>query len=149
MSRPLYKGTLTVRRIAAQVSSGAAGGSQDFSRELAAFDEDDLLQADRRKRTKRGGGRTAGVYRGHRPTYEVQQLLGRANMAYISQNHTEAVNLFLEVIRHDNMVQAAWTTLASVYEEMGNLDSARQMKFCAAHIEEDAGNWSELAQQFR
>lgn len=70
-------------------------------------------------------------------------------MAYISQNHTEAINLFLEVIRHDNMVQAAWTTLASVYEEMGDLDSARQMKFCAAHIEEDAGTWAELAAQFR
>ncbi|GMK54381.1 hypothetical protein CspeluHIS016_0109670 [Cutaneotrichosporon spelunceum] len=70
-------------------------------------------------------------------------------MAYISQNHTEATNLFLEVIRHDNMVQAAWTTLASLFEEMGDVDSARQMKFCAAHIEEDAGTWSELAQQFR
>ncbi|KLT39056.1 TPR-like protein [Cutaneotrichosporon oleaginosum] len=136
------------KRIAAQVSRGAVGSTQDFSAELAALDEEDLLdEGGRRKRGKRGY--RGGVYRGHRPTYEVQQLLGRANMAYISQNHTEAINLFLEVIRHDNMVQAAWTTLASVFEEMGDVVSARQMKFCAAHIEEDAGTWAELAHQFR
>lgn len=79
----------------------------------------------------------------------MQLLLGRANLAYITQDHNEAVNLFLEVIRHDPQVQAAWSTLASVYEEMGNVEMARQMKFCGAHVEEDIGTWRELADQFR
>lgn len=79
----------------------------------------------------------------------MQQLLGRANMAYITQNHEEAVKLFLEVIRHDPQVQASWTTLASVYDEMGQTDMSRQMRFCAAHIEEDPETWLDLAEQFR
>jgi len=78
----------------------------------------------------------------------VQQLLGKANMAYITQDHEEAVKLLLEVIRHDPQVQAAWTTLASVYQEMGETDMSRQMRFCGAHIEEDADTWIDLAEQF-
>lgn len=108
---------------------------------MAAIDEEELPQATKRPKRR--------PHRPHRPTYEVQQLLGRANMAYITQDHPEAIKLFLEVIRLDNQVQAAWTTLASVYEEMGDTIMARQMKFCSAHIEEDAAAWAELAEQFK
>lgn len=70
-------------------------------------------------------------------------------MAYITQNHEEAIALFLEVIRHDPQVSAAWTTLASVYEETGEVDMGRQMRFCGAHIEEDPETWIDLAEQFK
>lgn len=109
--------------------------------EMAAIDEEELPQVTKRPKRRQ--------HRPHRPTYEVQQLLGRANMAYITQDHPEAIKLFLEVIRLDNQVQAAWTTLVSVYEEMGDIEMSRQMKFCSAHIEEDCVTWAELAEQFK
>jgi general transcription factor 3C polypeptide 3 (transcription factor C subunit 4) len=69
-------------------------------------------------------------------------------MAFITQDHEEATKLFLEVIRHDPQVQAAWTTLASVYEEQGEKEMSLQMRFCGAHIEEDADTWIDLAEKF-
>ncbi|KAL1412045.1 transcription factor TFIIIC subunit tfc4 [Vanrija albida] len=119
---------------------GGVGGTS-FQNDLAALDEEELPQTSKKPRRR--------VHRAHRPTYEVQQMLGRANMAYIMEQRGEAVDLFLEVIRHDSQVQAAWTTLASIYEEMGEHEMSRQMRFCAAHIEEDIGQWRELAEEFR
>ncbi|WOO80159.1 Transcription factor tau subunit sfc4 [Vanrija pseudolonga] len=124
-----------------QPAQGEGVGGAGFQNDLAALDEEELPQASKKPRRR--------VHRAHRPTYEVQQMLGRANMAYILAQRAEAVDLFLEVIRHDSQVQAAWTTLASIYEEMGEHEMSRQMRFCAAHIEEDIGLWRELAEEFK
>lgn len=85
----------------------------------------------------------------HRPSYEVQRLVGRANVAYAQGELDQTVKLFLEVIRHDPYVIGAWNTLASVYEEQGNEEGARQMRFCAAHVEDEADTWRDLGRQFR
>jgi general transcription factor 3C polypeptide 3 (transcription factor C subunit 4) len=70
-------------------------------------------------------------------------------MAYARGDTQLTVDLFLEVIRHDPYVIAAWNTLASVYDEDGNEEGARQMRFFAAHVEDEADTWKELAMEFR
>lgn len=85
----------------------------------------------------------------HRPTHEVSKLLGQANLANINEGSQAAVNLYLEVIRLDPYVFAAWNSLASCYDELGNPEAARQMRFCGAHVGNDADAWRELAAEFR
>ena len=76
-------------------------------------------------------------------------MLGRANISYIQGTHQDAIATLLEVIRLDPYVSSAWATLASCYEETGNRDAARQMRFFAAHVDNDGDNWKEMAAQFR
>ncbi len=70
-------------------------------------------------------------------------------MSYIQGSHQEAITALLEVIRLDPYVYSAWTTLASCYEETGNREAARQMRFFAAHVDNDGEIWKELAGEFR
>ena len=70
-------------------------------------------------------------------------------MHFIQGSHREAITAFLEVIRQDPYVYSAWTTLASCYEDMGNVEGARQMRFFAAHVENDGETWKDLAGEFR
>ncbi len=79
----------------------------------------------------------------------MDRLLGRANLAFIQQKHEEAVDILREVIRIDPHVRSAWTTLASCYEDLGDRDSGRQMRFFAAHLDEELETWKELAQEFK
>ncbi|KAK8847416.1 hypothetical protein IAR55_005274 [Kwoniella newhampshirensis] len=129
-----------VSRAVPEGTQGGLGG-RDFQREIELADAEDLPQASRPK--------TAKPRRVHKPTHEIQRLLGQANMAYIQSEHETAIDLFLEVIRHDPYVLAAWTSLASCYEENGDGEKARQMKFLGAHIENEIETWRELAMDFR
>ena len=70
-------------------------------------------------------------------------------MSYIQGSHQAAISSLLEVIRVDPYVFPAWTTLASCYEEMGDREAARQMRFFGAHVDNDEEVWKELASEFR
>ena len=70
-------------------------------------------------------------------------------MAYALGEHQRAIDLFLEVIRYDPYVIAAWNTLATVYGEMGNVEGSRSMRFFAAHVEDEAEIWRQLAAEFK
>ncbi|WVQ98069.1 hypothetical protein IAU59_005191 [Kwoniella sp. CBS 9459] len=122
---------------------GAQGGlgGRDFQRELALADAEELPQASRTRISK--------PRKIHKPTHEVQRLLGQANMAYILADYEKAVDLFLEVLRQDPYVLSAWTTLASCYSEQGDVEKARQMRFLAAHIDNEFQDWNDLAFEFR
>ncbi|WVF69789.1 hypothetical protein IAT40_004568 [Kwoniella sp. CBS 6097] len=123
--------------------SGAQSGlgGRDFRRELAMADAEDLPQASRTRISK--------PRKIHKPSHEVQRLLGQANMAYITADHEKAVELFLEVLRQDPYVLSAWTTLASCYSEQGDEEKARQMRFLAAHIDNESQEWQDLAYEFK
>lgn len=79
----------------------------------------------------------------------MSKLIGQANLANINEGAQAAVNLYLEVIRLDPYVVAAWNSLASCYDELGNGEAARQMRFCGAHVGNDADVWRELAWEYR
>jgi general transcription factor 3C polypeptide 3 (transcription factor C subunit 4) len=79
----------------------------------------------------------------------VSILVGRANRAYAANDTAQTITLFTEIIRHDPYVISAWNTLASVLEEEGKTDEAWHLRFCAAHVEDEADTWKELARDFR
>jgi general transcription factor 3C polypeptide 3 (transcription factor C subunit 4) len=79
----------------------------------------------------------------------VTQLLAKSNLDYISGNSQQAIDGFLEVIRLDPYIYGAWSSLGTLYEEEGNADAARQMKFCGLHIEGDAEGWRDLAMSYK
>jgi tetratricopeptide (TPR) repeat protein len=87
--------------------------------------------------------------REHRPTPEVARLLGEANVAYAVQGPAEALEIYLQVVRHDQLIAQAWTSLASCYEELGREEAARQMRFFAAHVDRDGDKWASLAADFK
>ena len=87
--------------------------------------------------------------RQHKPSHEIQRLLGQANMAYIDGNHPQAIECYLDIIRRDPYVLTAWTSLGSCYDERGDSEAARQMRFYGAHLENEADTWKELANEYR
>lgn len=68
---------------------------------------------------------------------------------YITAGPQEAIEIFLEVIRNDPELHAAWTSLASCYEELGKDDMARQIRMIAAHVDSDENKWKSLAGEFK
>ena len=87
--------------------------------------------------------------REHRPTPEVARLLGEANVAYAVHGAAEALEIYLQVVRHDQYIAQAWSSLASCYDELGKGEAARQMRFFAAHVDRDGEKWAILAGEFK
>lgn len=142
---------LISRRLAGVVgqSNNLDTAAVDLNAELSSSHlepTDSILDKPLTRRQTRALPRARNI---HKPSYEVQRLVGRANMAYVAGDLTQTLTLYLEVIRHDPYVIQAWTTLASTFEEQGNEEGARQMRFCAAHVEDESDTWRDLARQFR
>ncbi|KAL7422288.1 transcription factor TFIIIC subunit tfc4 [Cryptotrichosporon argae] len=136
-----------LKRLTGFVAEGASeeGGHVDddrLRREVAEMDDEELPSAKRQGRRKRQKP-------AQKLSYEVSQLLGQANLAYVLQDMDNAIKLFLEVIRRDTQVAAAWQTLATLYAEKGDADTARQMRFCGAHVDGEADTWYHLALEFK
>nr|XP_019047149.1 hypothetical protein I302_03756 [Kwoniella bestiolae CBS 10118]OCF26079.1 hypothetical protein I302_03756 [Kwoniella bestiolae CBS 10118] len=126
------------------IPSGADDGvgGRDFQREIALADAEELPQPARRRRIQK-------PRRIHKPSHEVTRLLGQANFHNLNEEFQEAIEIYLEVIRHDPYVPAAWASLATCYEDLGDIEKARQMRFLGAHIDNDEETWKELAYQFK
>ncbi|WWC86899.1 uncharacterized protein L201_001778 [Kwoniella dendrophila CBS 6074] len=121
-------------------STGDLGG-RDYQREIARADAEELPQPSRRRIQK--------PRRIHKPSHEVTRLLGQANFHNLNEEFHEAIEIYLEVIRHDPYISAAWASLASCYIDLGDVEKARQMRFLGAHIDNDEETWKELAYQFK
>jgi general transcription factor 3C polypeptide 3 (transcription factor C subunit 4) len=85
----------------------------------------------------------------HKPSHEVNVQLSNANFAYIRGDMAQAINDFREVIRLDPRIASAWKSLATCYTEQGEVELAREMRFCGLHVEGDADEWKEMAFEFR
>ncbi|WVN89418.1 uncharacterized protein L203_104641 [Cryptococcus depauperatus CBS 7841] len=128
---------------ATEATPGAPLEGEVFQRVMKRADDEELPEPRRR-------GRPVNVKRRpHKPSHDVQHILGQANMAYLMEQHEEAIKHYLEVIRLDPYVPAAWKTLSSCYREMGNEEAARQMRFLGAHLDDESETWRDLAQDFR
>ncbi|GAA6030008.1 hypothetical protein JCM8097_009212 [Rhodosporidiobolus ruineniae] len=147
-----------------QSGQGALGDSTALTREfdrsiayeLADFDPDLIedmsvgIKGRKRQRGKRGGGRRAAA--DVEPSPEVKRLLGQANQAYSEGRHLEAVELLSEVVRIDPIIRTSWYTLATIYEELGDLQKSVQAKIVATHLmgaKKAAADWVELGRQSR
>ena len=54
-----------------------------------------------------------------------------------------------EVIRIEPRAAPAWSVLAQCYDDMGERGKALQLRIMAAHLNHDADEWGELAEQSR
>lgn len=84
------------------------------------------------------------------PSPEVRNMLGSANLAYVQGRQKEAMDILNEVIRIEPATKAAWYTLSSIQEELGNMDKAIQLRIVVAHLTKSkAETWKELGAQSR
>ncbi|KAJ1909482.1 transcription factor TFIIIC subunit tfc4 [Tieghemiomyces parasiticus] len=87
----------------------------------------------RRRRQKRRPGRRPGRMM-PKLSSEVQNLLGAANMSYVTQEYDQAVATLQEVIRLEPKAFQAWHSLALIQEELGDKPRALMLYLVAAHI---------------
>ncbi|KAJ1960991.1 transcription factor TFIIIC subunit tfc4 [Dispira parvispora] len=117
------------------------GAYQSFRRQ---FQEASGIGTKRRK--KRRGRRTRS-YGPRLPPLspELRNLLGYANMQYVTQDYDGALATLQEVIRISPKVPQAWTSLAMIQDELGDRKRSLMMYLVAAHItQNDTALWNRL-----
>ena len=105
--------------------------------------EDGGESGSRRKSSRRKRGRVALA--DMEPSPEVRNMLGRANLAYVQGETKEAIDILTEIIRIEPSTKAAWYTLSSIHEDLGNKDKALQLRIVPAHLtRSNPETWKEL-----
>jgi len=84
------------------------------------------------------GGRSRGVFRGPRraaePTGDIRLRLSKASEAFIAEKYDEARFIISEVIRINAETHEAWTMLATIFRELGDVDKSLMALMYAAHL---------------
>ncbi|KAH9893442.1 TPR-like protein [Cubamyces lactineus] len=136
-----------IREAGDGTSSGMLNQMWDMNlEEREAEFKDDLRAAS-------GVGRSKNKKRGRRRgpvlSQQVRALIGEGNQAYVDANIPETIRIMQEVIRIEPRAAPAWSVLAQCYDDMGERGKALQLRIMAAHLNHDADEWGELAQQSR
>ncbi|KAI0372638.1 TPR-like protein [Pilatotrama ljubarskyi] len=127
-------------------SSGMLNKMWDMNlEEQEAEFKDDLRAASGVGRAKKKRGRRRGPVL----SQQVRALIGEGNQAYVDANIPETIRIMQEVIRIEPRAAAAWSVLAQCYDDMGERGKALQLRIMAAHLNHDADEWGDLAQQSR
>jgi general transcription factor 3C polypeptide 3 (transcription factor C subunit 4) len=97
----------------------------------------------------RGGMRGRGP-RGPRkaakPRGDITARLARVNQAFLAGDYNTALDLASEVVRINAETHQAWTTLASIFAEIGDVNKALSSMVYAAHLRpKDVGGWLRCA----
>jgi general transcription factor 3C polypeptide 3 (transcription factor C subunit 4) len=94
------------------------------------------------KRRKKPGGTT----RRRRLEPALQGLMGEANLRFARGDGDTAERMCMEVIRQDPTAPEPFQTLATLYEEQGELERSLQFGLLAAHLApQDGEEWARLA----
>lgn len=136
-------------------ASDADSDLEELQGDIAKFDESvrEFLETHRgtsgQSRPIRGGGRARGP-RGPRkaakPRGDITARLSRVNQAFLAGDYATALDLVSEVIRINAETHQAWTALASIFEEQGELKRALSAKVYAAHLRpKDVSGWMSCA----
>ncbi|KAJ1656372.1 transcription factor TFIIIC subunit tfc4 [Dispira simplex] len=117
------------------------GAYQSFRRQ---FKEASSIGTKRRKK-RRGRGKGSHGPRLPPLSPELRNLLGYANMQYVTQDYDGALSTLQEVIRISPKVPQAWTSFAMIQDELGDRKRALMMYLVAAHITpNDTTLWNRL-----
>ncbi|KAJ3499625.1 hypothetical protein NLG97_g166 [Lecanicillium saksenae] len=112
-------------------SHGGSGDSQAYDRPL------------------RGGPRgrgSRGPRKAAKPRGDITARLSRVNQAFLAGDYDRALELVSEVIRINAETHQAWTAMASIFREQGELDRALAAMVYAAHLRpKDIGGWMSCA----
>ncbi|TPX37605.1 hypothetical protein SmJEL517_g00634 [Synchytrium microbalum] len=111
---------------------------QEAMKEYDQLLDEDATRDNRRERRRR--------IRESNLSDEQRALVGRANMAYATNNLDEALQILHEVIRGAPSAKGPWITLAAVLEAKGETEKAIQTNLIAAHLGgTDANLWKKIA----
>ncbi|KAI0333808.1 TPR-like protein [Cubamyces sp. BRFM 1775] len=136
-----------IREAGDGTSSGMLSKMWDIDlEEREAEFKDDLRAASGVGRSKK---KKRGRRRGPVLSQQVRALIGEGNQAYVDANIPETIRIMQEVIRIEPRAAPAWSVLAQCYDDMGERGKALQLRIMAAHLNHDADEWGELAQQSR
>lgn len=114
-------------------SHGGGGKSQDTGRPTRGG--------------SRGSGRgSRGPRKAAKPRGDITARLSRVNQAFLAGDYDRALELVSEVIRINAETHQAWTALASIFREQGELDRSLAAMVYAAHLRpKDIGGWMACA----
>ncbi|KAI0629317.1 TPR-like protein [Trametes polyzona] len=133
-----------IREAGDGTSSGMLNKMWDMNlEEREAEFKDDLREASGVGRSKKKRGRRRGPVL----SQQVRALIGEGNQAYVDANIPETIRIMQEVIRIEPRAAPAWSVLAQCYDDMGERGKGLQLRIMAAHLNHDADEWGELAQQ--
>eukprot|EP00092_Neocalanus_flemingeri_P103950 GFUD01133072.1.p1 GENE.GFUD01133072.1~~GFUD01133072.1.p1 ORF type:complete len:926 (+),score=328.00 GFUD01133072.1:114-2891(+) len=108
-----------------------------------SFEEElEQSQKSQLKRKKKVGGGT----RRKRLDPALQGLMGEANLRFARGDAETAERMCMEVIRQDPTAPEPFQTLATLYEEQGEIERSLQFGLLAAHLApQDGEEWARLA----
>lgn len=82
----------------------------------------------------------------------MKNLLGTASRHYANGEYAKAEELLTEIIRIDPTIRQSWFTLATIYEERGNMEKSFMFKIVATHLSSArsaSSDWNHLGIQSR
>jgi len=106
--------------------------------------EEDFSQSHKSNKRKSKGG--SGGVRRKRLDPALQGLMGEANLRFARGDAETAERMCMEVIRQDPTAPEPFQTLATLYEEQGEIERSLQFGLLAAHLApQDGEEWARLA----
>ncbi|KAI1133052.1 hypothetical protein F5Y10DRAFT_230058 [Nemania abortiva] len=132
---------LLKRQLELQDKSDEGSESENRRRGLSRYDEeeDDEPQRTRRSRGRGRGGRARGTKRGPRkaaePTGDVKYRIHMASSAYTDGRLDEALEWVEDAIRINAETYRAWTLLASILQEKGDLKGSFTARVFSCHLQ--------------
>ena len=113
---------------------------ENFSKEQFDEEFDNNQRTQLSKKTKKTLGRRK------RLEPALQGLMGEANLRFARGDVETAERMCMEVIRQDPSAPEPFQTLATLYEEQGEIEKSLQFGLLAAHLApHDGEEWSRLA----
>ena len=110
------------------------------------FENSQKTQLKRKKKSVAGTGGGGGGGRKKRLEPALQGLMGEANLRFARGDVETAERMCMEVIRQDPSAPEPFQTLATLYEEQGEIEKSLQFGLLAAHLApQDGEEWSRLA----
>jgi general transcription factor 3C polypeptide 3 (transcription factor C subunit 4) len=84
--------------------------------------------------SRRGQRITRGPRRAAKPRGDITARLAKVNQAFLAGDYATALDLASEVVRINAETHQAWTTLSSIFAEIGDVSKALSAMVYAAHL---------------
>ncbi|KAF4120247.1 hypothetical protein GMORB2_3048 [Geosmithia morbida] len=90
--------------------------------------------------------RARGPRKAAKPRGDITARLSKVNQAFLAGDYPRALDLASEVVRINAETHQAWTAMASIFEEMGEVNKSLSAMVYAAHLRpKDVGGWLRCA----
>ncbi|KAI1062956.1 hypothetical protein LB507_006049 [Fusarium sp. FIESC RH6] len=114
-------------------------------RDFIAVQRDEVVPSASSRPGLRGKG-TRGPRKAAKPRGDITARLSKVNQAFLSGDYSLARDLVFEVIRINAETHQAWTTLASIFREQGDMSKSLSAMVYAAHLRpKDVNGWLRCA----